>query len=244
MTNKSTWASFGPSGESVLSSWRARETCTSLLPAVVRHYMRPMGHVTHDVLLSWQCLFVLVHVWKNAGSAMEQFLRGELKNRSSAGCKIDSIHDWSPHRVLGQVGVTHRARSAMSSLVRHQRMRWVAFTRDPTERFMSGFHEIFGRHKEVLLHANQNLDMEQWVRQLTRFVESEYDRTPNISRHGCGTESWRVNFHVAPQVSFLSDWDGKPLPVTYLGVLIASKKSWPLYWQTPHFHQSSFCITS
>jgi hypothetical protein len=221
-----------------------------------------MGHLAQDVLYSTRCGTVLVHVWKNGGTMLEDFLTSE----HNTACKFAIQYDGSPHRVpASSWGVTGRMRAAMGRLAADRSLRWSAFVREPTARFLSGFHEHLDRAgfrssyplipdfsalvRKAVHYTNgtsqghprtmevlANLTLAPMLHLLERMVETELTR-PEPEDPFAGSKEWLAQFHLAPQMSFLTNWGGELLPLQYVGRLDAVQEELGFVLQEPNLSQ-------
>jgi hypothetical protein len=215
-----------PSTELDIARRFRRPSCRHRLPEVAKVWPRPHGHLTFDILFSRSCRTAIIHLWKNAGTATRRY----LAERSS--CNYTVLADYASFRMpKGFSGRSARARKAMHAALATSNLTILAFVRDPVSRFLSGFHEVLGRHSsgqyKPLGHAlfgmreppRANRSRDELFGLVERSVAYEAAFSPVANATDFSPKDWTRNFHMAPQAAFLSSWLGEPLHVDYIGAI-------------------------
>lgn len=204
---------------------------------------RPTNHMTMDFMYSrpaTRCPMAIIHIWKNAGTATERELRRRaaatrhqshqsVRTRNACeqqwGVEFDWRPWWTPGRAMGS---TPRIRRRMHAIL-HDRANYIAaFVRDPIDRFLSGFYEIIARlaEQKPQMVGSQRVEAGAWeaprtraalLSTLDRLLDSELAFSPPAQNVTDAQKEWLRNFHLAPQVTFLSSWEGERFRLDYLG---------------------------
>ena len=215
-------APAGPSGPSHADAFRS--CAPHLLDAVARDYPRPFDHPFFDLYTSDKCNLRLFGIWKAGHTLLDTLVQKLGTSKPPVLC--DDAKNWHDHLPLDLRSIPRNSHSAAARkqhvhmiLKQHE---WrstfsTALTREPSERFLSGYHEHFSH---CAIHGDAiSTSIGARMTALEAFVDAEAAFVPgsafvpspagpfassNQTPVGCLHNRWERDMHVAPQMVFLT----------------------------------------
>jgi len=199
-------------------------TSSHLTQAALR-YRRPDGHPFFNLIVSQKCELRLFPIWKASSTLLAAMLTAPGCEALPCAC-MQLLIDHTPSST-SDIPSRSRTRAArlrnQHTILSTAGFFSVALTREPTGRFLSGYHEHFiikhSKHAE-LPERSLTMSQEGRLRALEHFVDEELAFVPASPALGRGFRpEWERDPHVAPQVTFLTTPAGAPHRIDYIGVM-------------------------
>ena len=211
----------GPSGTAHAD---ALSSCPSQrLRQLAQLYPRPAAHQFFNLLASPECEVRLFGVFKVGTTFLTNLVvtkGARIRRRPHVHSRCRTVEEWRDHSARADKNnASHLAteRAKYARLVQQTTSYFsAALTREPTERFLSGYHEHFVHFLRTpgQVAVRPNATRSARLESLERFVDRELTLAPASSADG---RHFSRDFHVAPQVTFLTDWLGRPHRIDYIG---------------------------
>ena len=217
-------AQQGPSGTTHADAFNVCSKQHMLRVALL--YRRPVDHPFFELVISQRCGLRLFPIWKSGTTLLAQLIdrpagsQGGHTNRSLCAQDALNMHDHAPFS-LDTMKTWHASRTIFNRkkglhLVHATAGLFsVALTREPTERFLHGYHEHFARRQpsshRPAANATESTPAPLAARlsSLEDFVEQELAIVPTSTSLPPKPNSFERDFHLAPQVAFLTQASGE-----------------------------------
>lgn len=217
-------AQGGPSG-----TWHAdalRSCPRSHLRDVALLYRRPFDHPFWVLFESRPCRVRLFGVWKASHTLIETLLIPIAGARNTSTCAFAPCGCWTERIDYTAGSLVHmrpsRTRNArlehLTAVRQSETFFSVALTREPSERFLSGYHEHYSRTAEArqARRASNETSLHARLAALEEFVDKELSKVPATTALRPGDQNFERDWHVAPQVAFLTNGTGEPHRIDYV----------------------------
>ena len=179
----------------------------SHLTQAAQRYRRPDGHPFFNLIVSQKCELRLFPIWKASSTLLAAILTAPGCEALPCAC-MQLLIDHTPS-TTSDIPSRSRTRAArlrnQHTVLSTAGFFSVALTREPTGRFLSGYHEHFiikhSKHPE-LAERSVTMSQEGRLRALEHFVDEELAFVPASPALGRGFRpEWERDPHVAPQVA-------------------------------------------